>query len=95
MAEPLNGKVVVRKDTTVSLECRANGNPAPTVQWVKLDNRKHFFSWLYLYCQNIAFIPFYTDLCAFSASFALSAHCSLSCTFSVELFRRYFFCKPP
>lgn len=39
MAEPANGKVVVRKGTTVSLECRANGNPAPTVAWFKRGRR--------------------------------------------------------
>jgi hypothetical protein len=40
MLEPLNGQVVVRKGTTVSLECKANGNPAPTVTWVKLSSHE-------------------------------------------------------
>jgi hypothetical protein len=35
MTEPSSGKVVVRKDTTVTLECKANGNPSPTVTWTK------------------------------------------------------------
>lgn len=35
MPEPSSGKVVVRKDTTVTLECKANGNPSPTVTWTK------------------------------------------------------------
>ena len=38
MAEPRNGEVVVRAGTTVLLECKANGNPAPTVSWVKLPS---------------------------------------------------------
>ena len=43
MSEPLNGQVVVRKGTTISLECKANGNPAPTVSWIKMGGhqRKH------------------------------------------------------
>ncbi len=35
MPEPSSGKVIVRKDTTVTLECKANGNPSPTVTWTK------------------------------------------------------------
>ena len=35
MPEPSSGKVVVRKDTTVTLECKANGNPSPSVTWTK------------------------------------------------------------
>ena len=40
MVEPINGEVVVRKGTTVSLECKANGNPTPTVSWVKLTGSR-------------------------------------------------------
>ncbi len=36
MPEPSSGKVVVRKDTTVTLECKANGNPSPVVTWYVL-----------------------------------------------------------
>ena len=43
MPEPSSGKVVVRKDTTVTLECKANGNPSPSVTWTK----RSFSSQLY------------------------------------------------
>ncbi|KAH1021767.1 hypothetical protein HUJ04_011251 [Dendroctonus ponderosae] len=32
---PPSGQVVTRKGGPVSFECRANGNPNPTVQWSK------------------------------------------------------------
>ena len=41
MPEPSSGKVVVRKDTTVTLECKANGNPSPTVTWTKRSFTSH------------------------------------------------------
>ncbi|KAJ8965609.1 hypothetical protein NQ314_004000, partial [Rhamnusium bicolor] len=34
---PPNGEVVTRKGGPVSFECKANGNPSPTVQWSKKD----------------------------------------------------------
>ncbi|XP_048521040.1 MAM domain-containing glycosylphosphatidylinositol anchor protein 2 isoform X2 [Dendroctonus ponderosae] len=34
---PPSGQVVTRKGGPVSFECRANGNPNPTVQWSKRD----------------------------------------------------------
>jgi len=41
MPEPTSGKVVVSKDTTVSLECKANGNPTPSVSWTKMSFSHH------------------------------------------------------
>ena len=43
MREPLSGEVVVREGTTVSLACKANGNPVPSVSWEKIpySHRKH------------------------------------------------------
>ena len=44
MREPATGEVIVRQGTTVSLECKANGNPVPQVSWIKIDHshrRKH------------------------------------------------------
>lgn len=35
---PPNGQVVTRKGGPVSFECKANGNPSPTVQWSKKVN---------------------------------------------------------
>ena len=40
MREPLSGEVVVREGTTVSLACKANGNPVPTVSWVKFPSHR-------------------------------------------------------
>ncbi|KAK9739900.1 Immunoglobulin I-set domain [Popillia japonica] len=34
---PPNGQITTRKGGPVSFECRANGNPPPTVQWSKKD----------------------------------------------------------
>ncbi|KAJ8984905.1 hypothetical protein NQ317_002745, partial [Molorchus minor] len=34
---PADGKIVRRKGSPVSFECKANGNPTPTVQWSKKD----------------------------------------------------------
>lgn len=31
--EPTNGEITVRSGASVNLECRANGNPSPTVSW--------------------------------------------------------------
>ena len=36
MAQPLDGQLVVRRGASISLESKANGNPSPTVSWVKL-----------------------------------------------------------
>ncbi len=33
--QPSNGQVVVKKDTTISLTCKASGNPAPALSWSK------------------------------------------------------------
>jgi len=41
MPEPSSGKIVVRKDTTVTLECKANGNPSPSVSWTKRSFSHH------------------------------------------------------
>ena len=38
MREPQSGEVVVREGTTVSLACKANGNPVPAVSWVKVPS---------------------------------------------------------
>ncbi|XP_050305550.1 MAM domain-containing glycosylphosphatidylinositol anchor protein 1 isoform X2 [Anthonomus grandis grandis] len=34
---PQSGQIVTRKGSPVSFECKANGNPLPTVQWSKKD----------------------------------------------------------
>ena len=31
--QPTDGKFVVRKGSTITLSCRATGNPLPTVTW--------------------------------------------------------------
>ena len=31
--QPTDGKFVVRKGSTITLSCRATGNPMPTVTW--------------------------------------------------------------
>ncbi len=36
MASPPDGLLVVRRAAAISLECKANGNPTPTVSWVKM-----------------------------------------------------------
>lgn len=41
MSEPRSGNVTVRKGTTVSLECKANGNPTPTVSWTRISHKRH------------------------------------------------------
>ena len=40
MPEPLSGEVVVREGTTVSLACKANGNPVPSVSWEKVPSHR-------------------------------------------------------
>ncbi|QQP50246.1 Uncharacterized protein FKW44_011179 [Caligus rogercresseyi] len=35
---PRNGHVVVRKGTSVTIECRSNGNPTPVVSWTRKGN---------------------------------------------------------
>ncbi|XP_040581372.1 protein amalgam [Lepeophtheirus salmonis] len=35
MSQPRNGRIVVRKGTSITIECRANGNPTPTVTWTR------------------------------------------------------------
>ena len=35
-AQPSNGKFVVRSGSTITLECRAQGNPMPRVSWTRL-----------------------------------------------------------
>lgn len=37
---PPNGQITTRKGGPVSFECRANGNPPPTVQWSKKVSEK-------------------------------------------------------
>lgn len=32
---PQNGQVTARKGSTVTLECKASGNPVPTIYWNK------------------------------------------------------------
>lgn len=34
---PHNGQVTARKGSTVTLECKASGNPVPTIYWFKKD----------------------------------------------------------
>lgn len=34
-AVPQNGQVSARKGSTVTLECKASGNPVPTIYWFK------------------------------------------------------------
>jgi hypothetical protein len=34
-AHPETGHVTARKGSTVSLECKASGNPVPSITWVK------------------------------------------------------------
>ncbi|KAM7358899.1 limbic system-associated membrane protein isoform 1-T3 [Cochliomyia hominivorax] len=36
-ALPHNGQVTARKGSTVTLECKASGNPVPTIYWFKKD----------------------------------------------------------
>lgn len=36
-ALPHNGQVTARKGSTVTLECKASGNPVPTIFWFKKD----------------------------------------------------------
>ena len=38
--EPASGEVIVRRSTSVSLECKANGNPPPSVTWVKMRSNR-------------------------------------------------------
>lgn len=33
--KPRDGRFVVRKGSTISLECSARGNPAPTITWTR------------------------------------------------------------
>ncbi|CAB4059531.1 unnamed protein product [Lepeophtheirus salmonis] len=35
MSQPRNGRIVVRKGTSITIECRANGNPTPSVTWTR------------------------------------------------------------
>lgn len=39
-AVPQNGQVSARKGSTVTLECKASGNPVPTIYWFKKVNTK-------------------------------------------------------
>lgn len=34
-AVPQNGQVAARKGSTVTLECKASGNPVPSIYWFK------------------------------------------------------------
>lgn len=34
-AVPVNGQVTARKGSTVTLECKASGNPVPSIYWFK------------------------------------------------------------
>ena len=38
--QPTDGKFVVRKGSTITLSCRATGNPLPTVTWQRKVRKK-------------------------------------------------------
>ncbi len=37
MTQPPNGRLVVQRGASVTMACRANGNPSPVVSWVRLS----------------------------------------------------------
>lgn len=43
-AVPQNGQVAARKGSTVTLECKASGNPVPSIYWFKRVSLRRFFS---------------------------------------------------
>lgn len=40
---PANGQITARKGSTVTLECRASGNPVPTIYFYKKVRFRHFY----------------------------------------------------
>lgn len=43
-AHPETGHVTARKGSTVTLECKASGNPVPSITWVKRVNKSNLYS---------------------------------------------------
>lgn len=42
-AVPQNGQVAARKGSTVTLECKASGNPVPSIYWFKkVTSENHY-----------------------------------------------------
>lgn len=52
---PQNGQITARKGSTVTLECRASGNPVPNIYFYKKVSQTFLFKIYY------AFLPF--ELC--------------------------------
>jgi Immunoglobulin domain len=45
-AHPENGHVTARKGSSVTLECKASGNPVPNVHWVRVSKRVSLYLFL-------------------------------------------------
>lgn len=43
-AHPETGHVTARKGSTVTLECKASGNPVPSISWVKRVTESNLYS---------------------------------------------------
>lgn len=43
-AHPETGHVTARKGSTVTLECKASGNPVPSISWVKRVKQPNLYS---------------------------------------------------
>lgn len=54
-AIPASGQLVARKGNSVTLECKASGNPVPTIYWYKKVNWIFFFS-IYIHITQIQII---------------------------------------
>lgn len=45
---PQNGQITARKGSTVTLECKASGNPVPNLYWHKKVRKSFFFCFIRL-----------------------------------------------
>ena len=50
--QPTDGKFVVRKGSTITLSCRATGNPMPTVTWQRKVTQEKY----HVICQILKFV---------------------------------------
>lgn len=55
---PQNGQVAARKGSTVTLECKASGNPVPTIYWFKKVSK----SYIFVYANNFTKYHFFLFL---------------------------------